>query len=189
MQWKQFPFTVHVCSIRLVFGNSNRNDISCYFNFKFVLHDFNKRRVLLENCNQCIPSSAPTPLLFNLWNQARDSFFRQGSSFFLSMRYYCEMPGMGKISMKIYKRPEVSICICLSVGDGEYFWVHACISRWSKGGSFQLLRMIWISPSLSGSLSFKCRYFTSVSCSQPLTKKYNTERVPVSEVCPVLKGI
>lgn len=25
------------------------------------------------------------------------------------------MPGMGTISMKIYKRPEVSICVCLSV--------------------------------------------------------------------------
>lgn len=96
---------------------------------------------------------------------------------------------MGTISMKIYKRSEVSIRVCLSVGDGEYFWVLACISRWSKGGSFQLLRMIWVSPSLSGSLSFKFRYFTSVSCSQPLTKKYNTKRVPVSEACLVLKGI
>lgn len=43
-----------------------------------------------------------------------------------------------------------------------------------------------ISPSLSGSLSFKQRYFTSVSCSQPLTMKYNIERIPILDVSLVL---
>lgn len=79
----------------------------------------------------------------------------------------------------------MSVCLSAGVGWG-YSWVFACTSRWSKGGRFQLLRMIWISPSLSGSLSFKHRYFTSVSCSQPLTKKYNTKRVSILDACLVL---
>lgn len=90
--------------------------------------------------------------------------------------------------IKMHKNPEVSIYVCMSVGNGAYSCMCTCISRWSEGGSFQLLRMIWISLSLSGSLSFKHRDFTSVSCSQLLTKKYNTKRVPVLEACLVPKG-
>lgn len=93
------------------------------------------------------------------------------------------------ISIEMYKSPEgfyLCLSACLLGWGWGYSWVYACISRWSRGGRFWLLRMIWISPGLSGSLSFKHRYFTSVSCSQSLTKKYNTKRVQILDACLVL---
>lgn len=59
-------------------------------------------------------------------------------------------------------------CLCLLEWGWADPWVWAWTSRCSKSGRFQFLRMIWISPGLSGSLSFKhifhiCFLFTATN--------------------------